>query len=171
MTWTAQLAYAADGLTDADTAALSKKLKGADIAYTAGRLRIQLEVKAPTLQDAIETALRTTATATGLLKPSMLCVQLTEDYLDQAMTTEPQELIGITEIAKEFGVTRQRAAKLADAPDFPQPVAHPASGRIYTRESIKAFQRRWEATRRTPAGGRPRRQLTVKTSQKATTKS
>ena len=55
-------------------------------------------------------------------------------------------------------MSRQRAGKLADADDFPRPVAHPASGRVYTRASVKAFQKRWEETRN-KAGGRPKRHL------------
>ena len=158
MTWTTELTYTADGLTDEDTAALAKALGGADIAYAAGRLRVQLEVEATTLEDAADTALRTAAAATGLLKPSRLQVLTTEEFLDQALQPTTLDLIGITEIAAEFGVSRQRAGKLADADDFPRPVAHPASGRVYTRASVKAFQKRWEETRN-KAGGRPIRHL------------
>jgi hypothetical protein len=70
-----------------------------------------------------------------------------QEFLNQDLEPAPLDLIGITEIADVLGVSRQRAGKLADAPDFPSPVAHPASGRVYTRASVKAFQRRWEPTR------------------------
>jgi hypothetical protein len=162
MTWTAELTYTADGLTDRDTRALAKALGGADVAYAAGRLRVQLEVEASTLKIAADSALHTAAAATGLLKPNRLQVLPTEEFLDQALNPEPLDLIGVTEIAAEFGFSRQRAGKLADAPDFPAPVATIASGRVYTRASVKEFQRRWEATRN-PIGGRPKRQLTPTT--------
>jgi hypothetical protein len=51
------------------------------------------------------------------------------------------DLIGITEIARALGVSRQRAGQLADDSDFPAPVVQPASGRLYTRASVKAFPR------------------------------
>jgi Activator of Hsp90 ATPase homolog 1-like protein len=46
------------------------------------------------------------------------------------------DVIGVTEIAAELGVSRQRAGHLTDVPDFPEPVLHPASGRLYTRASV-----------------------------------
>jgi hypothetical protein len=166
MTWTAQLTYTADGLTDKDTKALAKSLGGADVAYAAGRLRVQLEVEATTLKRAADAAMRAAAAATGLLKPDGLQILPTDEFLTQALNPAPLDLIGVTEIADEFGFSRQRAGKLADSPEFPAPVAHIASGRIYTRASVKAFQRRWEATR-SPIGGRPKR--TPSTPAKATT--
>lgn len=160
MKWTTQLTYAADGLTAEDTAALAATLVGADIAYTTGRLQVQFEVDAATLDDAAATALRAAAAATGLLKPSRLHILPTRDFQDQALEPVTLDLISITEIAAELGVSRQRAAKLTEAPDFPHHVAQPASGRVYTRASVKEFQRRWEATRN-PRGGRPRRRLST----------
>lgn len=152
MTWTTQLTYTADGLTDDDTAALASALSGADIAYANGRLQIRLEVDASTLQDAADTALRTTAAATGLLKPNHLQVLPTDEFLGRGRDPFTLDLIGITEIADEFGVSRQRAGKIAELPGFPSPVAHPASGRIYSRPAVQAFHHHWEAnrTRRRP---------------------
>jgi hypothetical protein len=108
MTWTALLTYTADGLTARDARALAKALGGADVAYAAGRLRVQLEVEATTLRAAADKALRTAAAATGLLKPTHLQIQPTEELLDQAMEPMTLDLIGITEIATELGVSRQR---------------------------------------------------------------
>ena len=168
MTWTAPLTYSADGLTDRDARALAKALGGADVAYAAGRLRVQLEVEATTPKGA-DNALRTAAAATGLLKPNRLQVLPTEDFRAQAVNPEPLDLIGVSEIAIEFGFSRQRAGKLADAPDFPTSVATIASGRVYTRASVKEFQRRWEATRN-KTGGRPRRQSSPPTENATTPK-
>ncbi|QNJ96567.1 hypothetical protein HZU40_34150 (plasmid) [Mycolicibacterium fluoranthenivorans] len=161
MTWTTQLTYTAAGLTDEDTAALAEALGGADIAYAADRLQVNLEVEASTLEEAAASTLRTAAAATGLLKPTRLRVLPTPEFLDETAHPEPMnlDLIGITEIAAELGVSRQRAGQLADDPDFPAPVVQPASGRLYTRASVKAFQQRWTATRN-PRGGRRRRQPT-----------
>lgn len=166
MKWTTQLTYTAEGLTASDTEALAGTLTGADIAYADDRLQIQFEVDAAGLDDAANTALRTAAAATGLLKPTRLQILPSKDFQDQTLHPVSLDLIGITEIADELGVSRQRAAKLTQAPDFPKHVAHPASGRIYTRASVQEFHRRWQATRN-PRGGRPRRQLTADTTTKS----
>ncbi|ANE83331.1 hypothetical protein A7U43_27730 (plasmid) [Mycobacterium adipatum] len=105
MTWTTELTYTADGLTDEDTAALAKALGGADIAYAAGRLRVQLEVEATTLEDAADTALRTAAAATGLLKPSRFKILPTEEFLDQAL----QPRASVKAFQKRWEETRNKA--------------------------------------------------------------
>lgn len=86
-------------------------------------------------------------------------MQSTADFIADHEHPAPLnlDLIGVTEIAGELGVSRQRAGKLADDPDFPAPVLRTAVGRLYTRESVKAFQKRWTAARN-PRGGRRRRQ-------------
>lgn len=167
MTWTAQLTYTAGGLTSDDTTALAETIDGANIVYDSdtGRLQIALEVDAPTLHQAADDALHATAAATGLLKPTRLQVLTTADFI--AETEHPPtlnlDLIGVTEIAAELGVSRQRAGQLADGPEFPAPVVHPTSGRLYTRASVQAFQRRWVATRN-PRGGPRRRDPVTPTS-------
>lgn len=166
MTWTTQFTYTAAGLTDEDTAALAEALGGgADIAYAAGLLQVNLEVEASTLEEAAGSALRTAAAATGLLKPTHLRVLPTAEFLDETAHPAPMnlDLIGITEIAAELGVSRQRAGKLADDRDFPAPVLEPASGRLYTRASVNAFQQRWTATRNPRGGRRPRQPATTAT--------
>jgi len=55
------------------------------------------------------------------------------------------DLVGITEIARMFGVSPQRADQLAATPTFPQPVTRLSAGRIWERADV----RRWaEATNR-----------------------
>jgi hypothetical protein len=160
MTWTAQLTYTAAALTPDQTAALSHELGRADVTYDDrnGRLQITLEVDAATLEDATDTGLRAAGTTGLLLTPIRLLVQNTADFTDDAAHPAPLnlDLIGITEIAGELGVSRQRAGKLADDPDFPAPVVHCAAGRFYTRASVKAFHDRWTVARN-PRGGRRRR--------------
>ena len=170
MTWTTQLTYATGDLTDKDTRALAKALGGADVAYAAGQLRIQLEIEASTLRGAANAALRTAAAAAGLPKPHRLQVFSTDEFRDQQLNPEPLDLIGMTEIAKELGVTRQRAGQLADTDDFPDPVATIASGRIFTRRSVQEFQRRREAARDRTRSTHPNHQP-ARTSKKAKTDS
>lgn len=160
MTWTTQLTYASAALSAADIAALAQTLGRSDVSYDAGsdRLQIILAVEASTLEEAAGVGLSAAAAATGLDTPIRLLVQSTADFV--ADTAHPPslnlDLIGITEIAAEFGVSRQRAGQLANDPDFPAPVVHAAIGRLYTRTSVRAFHERWMATRN-PRGGRRRR--------------
>lgn len=51
-------------------------------------------------------------------------------------------LVGISEIARMLGVSRQRAVQLVgDYADFPAPVSTLASGRIWEREAVEAWVR------------------------------
>ena len=60
------------------------------------------------------------------------------------------EIAGVTEIGDVLGVSRQRAAQLAETPGFPAPIAELASGRIWRAQDVRL----WSETRR--RGGRPR---------------
>ena len=60
------------------------------------------------------------------------------------------DLAGVTEVGDILGVSRQRAAQLAETQDFPAPVADLASGRIWRVQDVRL----WAETRR--RGGRPR---------------
>ncbi|MEW2484143.1 hypothetical protein AB0876_31615 [Mycobacterium sp. NPDC049093] len=159
MTWTCHLTYTAPGLAAADTTALRDALGAVDLLYdqTSGRLQVTLTVDSDTLQQAAGMALQTAAAATGLLQPRRLSVSSTADAVDDAAHPAPLDLdlIGITEIADELDVSRQRAGQLVEDPDFPAPVLSPRSGRLYTRTSVREFKKRWTATRN-PRGG-PRR--------------
>ena len=165
MTWTAQLTYTAGGLTSDDIAALTDALGDGGIVYGSdtGRLQITLEVEAPTLQDAADTVLRMTAAATGLLKLTRLQALTTAEFVAEIEHPPAMNLdaIGVTEIAAELGVSRQRAGQLTDDPDFPEPVLHPASGRLYTRASVKAFHKHWTATKTPGAVALPARRCTI----------
>jgi hypothetical protein len=68
------------------------------------------------------------------------------------------DLIGVSEIAALFGVTRQRASEIQTRAGFPAPVARLKSGPIWTRASITRFLDDWQ---RRP--GRPARLTTGRT--------
>lgn len=54
-----------------------------------------------------------------------------------AMTSH---LVGLSEIAAMFGVSRQRASQIVrDYDDFPAPVAELASGRIWETAAVEAW--------------------------------
>lgn len=158
--WVAQLTYTAPGLIADDIASLTEALGDAGVIYHAdtGVLQITLEVTADTLHKASEYA-QTAAAITGLLKPRRLYVLPAEDFIagGQHPTTDTDELIGISEIGRLLGVSRQRAHTLAhQEPDFPAP-AKTGARALYTRSSIEAFDKRWKATRNPRGGPRPRK--------------
>jgi hypothetical protein len=62
------------------------------------------------------------------------------------------ELVGITEIAKRLGITRQRASALQTREGFPRPVAVLASGPVWPVPWLERFIGDWD---RKP--GRPRK--------------
>jgi predicted DNA-binding transcriptional regulator AlpA len=51
-------------------------------------------------------------------------------------------LVGLTEIAAMFGVSRQYADRLARSDGFPQPEAVITAGRIWRREDIERWAQR-----------------------------
>jgi hypothetical protein len=54
------------------------------------------------------------------------------------------KLLGIAEVAKQFDVSKQRAAELARTHRlFPPPLAELASGPVWTAWQIGSFQRSW----------------------------
>lgn len=160
MNWTTYLTYTAPGLSPADTDALRDTLGAVDLTYdhNDGRLQVTLEVDADTLDQATTAALGTAAAATGLLKPTRLYVLSSVAAAAEMAHPAPidLDLVGLTEVAGELGVSPQRADKLAASPDFPRPVLQTPTGRLWTRASVRAFKKVWEETKN-PRGGRRRR--------------
>jgi hypothetical protein len=75
----------------------------------------------------------------------------TGTYLDRELEQEPEGFVGVTEIARELGVSRQRVSELRGRADFPAPVAELAAGPVWKLSNLKRFIREWP---RKP--GRPR---------------
>jgi predicted DNA-binding transcriptional regulator AlpA len=57
--------------------------------------------------------------------------------------TRKLDLVGVTEVREMLGVSRQRVHQLVrDRPDFPEPVAELASGKIWLRRDVEQWARR-----------------------------
>lgn len=125
--WTAQLTYAAPqgsrGLVGGPAGVVT-------YSPTGETLLITLEVEAATLEEAAVAGLRAAGGTHGL-RLTRLLVQSTADFVAEHDHPSPLnlDLIGVTEIAGELGVSRQRAGKLTEDPDFPAPVLRTAAGR------------------------------------------
>src|SRR5919106_865920 len=77
---------------------------------------------------------------------------LTEEYLDRENDQEPETYLGVSEVADELGVSRQRVSELRKAEGFPAPIADLAAGPVWKGSSLRRFIEGWE---RRP--GRPRK--------------
>lgn len=78
-------------------------------------------------------------------------VVLTQDMLARELTREPEIYLGVTELARSLGVSRQRVAELRIRRDFPDPVAELAAGPVWKGSTLRRFVEGWD---RKP--GRPR---------------
>jgi hypothetical protein len=73
-------------------------------------------------------------------------------YLIHELEQEPEQFVGVAEVATELEVSRQRVSELRSRHDFPAPIAELASGPVWTMSSLRRFVAEWP---RKP--GRPRR--------------
>lgn len=123
------------------------------------RLTISHMVEASTLRQACERAIRIVRDAVmAVLEaptvPNGIRVITEKQLRHEVEHPERVDLVGMVEAGEILGVSRQRVYQLAeDHPDFPQPIAELAAGKIFTRASIEAFDKRWERKRT----GRPRK--------------
>ncbi len=79
-------------------------------------------------------------------------VVLTDDMHRRELEQEPETYLGVTELARTLGVSRQRIAELRARPDFPAPAADLAAGPVWRGSTLQRFVQGWD---RRP--GRPRR--------------
>ncbi len=68
---------------------------------------------------------------------------MTESYQDSWLAQEPEELVGVAEIASILGVSRQRVSELRGRRGFPNPVADLASGPVWRLSSLQRFITDW----------------------------
>lgn len=68
---------------------------------------------------------------------------MTESHQDAWLAEEPEELVGVAEIASILGVSRQRVSELRGRRGFPEPVADLASGPVWRLSSLQRFLTDW----------------------------
>lgn len=64
-------------------------------------------------------------------------------------------IVGIAEVAEIMGWDKRRVVTYLDRGSFPEPFARLASGRIWRRSDIEAFQRTWRARYEAKRAGKP----------------
>ena len=160
--WRATVTYRRpEQVSDEHLATLVEALPGYGVATDDGAraLRLAMTVDAATLRQATEAALRESRAAYGSAfgaagEPVEVRVLPDAEHVGELERPDELDLVGLAEVAQILDVSRQRAAKVAEThADFPAPVARPAMGPVYTRDSVTAFAQRWERKRT----GRPRK--------------
>jgi len=83
---------------------------------------------------------------------------MTEEFQHRALfEEEPESFLGVTEIGKVLGVTKQRISQLRSLPGFPEPAAELAAGPIWRASTLKRFIEEWPRKPGRPS--RPRKNL------------
>jgi hypothetical protein len=160
--WRVTATYPLDQPPGDDQAdALAGTLSGFTVLHhdaRTGRIEVQATVDAPTIRTAAEAGIRAVrqAWAAAYGKPAdpvALRVLTLEEYERELARPFGLDLVGFKDIAVMLGVSQQRAAQLAERPEFPPPIGRPAAGPVYTRDSVAAFAGSWQRK-----GGRPRKE-------------
>lgn len=65
-------------------------------------------------------------------------------YADLELDQPSETYLGVSELAAEIGVSRQRVSELRTRADFPAPVAELAAGPVWAASSLRRFLDTWE---------------------------
>jgi hypothetical protein len=157
--WRASIGYARpDTITDDQYENLVTGLTGYGIVVADEQyLTLHLTVAGPTLRQATDVALRDAraayTAAFGTAGEQLHARVVTEAAHIAEIRRPPRlDLVGTADIAAILGVSRQRADELAkDHPLFPGEVATVGGRRVYTRDSITAFNEQWDRSPGRPA--------------------
>ena len=148
----AEVAWARpDDLTDEDLERLGSGLPGFPVTIDSGLyvyLRFEVgdvrAIDAPNV--AVGLAMRAYSKAFGAaVEP----VQIATYPADPGLIPGPLDLVGTVDVAGILGVSKQRAAQLADR--LPAPIGRPAGGTVWVRRAVELVVATWD---RRP-GGRP----------------
>jgi hypothetical protein len=131
---------------------------GVDHAGDAPAYSAMVSVEAATMRQAMSTALQQVEAATGVRASGLEVMSHAELERQLNRPTIPP-LVGHAEIAEMLGVSRQRAAQLADRADFPPAVVTVKAGPLRVRDQVESWAAAWSRK-----GGRPRKETTGATS-------
>jgi hypothetical protein len=140
-----------DDLTDEDLERLGSGLPGFPVTIDSGLyVYLRFEVGTVRIVDAGDVALDIAMRAyRRTFGEPVEPVQLAVYPADPGLIPGPLDLVGTQEVAGILGVTKQRAAQLADR--LPAPVGHPAGRAVWARRAVELVVATWD---RRP-GGRP----------------
>ena len=69
---------------------------------------------------------------------------LAEEYFDREIDQDPETYLGVSEVAHELGVSRQRVSELRRSDAFPAPIADLSAGPVWKGSSLRRFIEGWE---------------------------
>jgi len=108
---------------------------------------VQVTVDATDPAEAVRTALELFDEAAGRAGLGDAEAARVEVMTDEAFTRwleePPPALVGVSEIAKLLGVSKQRVSELRQRPDFPAPIAELAAGPVWMLPSLQQFLKGW----------------------------
>lgn len=67
-----------------------------------------------------------------------------ERYGELDLAREPEAYLGVSELAAQIGVSRQRVSELRTRADFPAPIVELAAGPVWAASSLRRFLDTWE---------------------------
>lgn len=156
--WRASIGYARpDTITEDQYENLVTHLTGYGIVVADEQyLTLHLTVTGPTLRQATDVALRDTRaayTAAFSTAGEQLHARVITEAAHIAEIRRPPrlDLVGTGDIAAILNVSRQRVDELKDHPEFPNEVSSIGGRRVYTRDSIAAFNEQWDRSPGRPA--------------------
>lgn len=129
---------------------------GAAVSFGPDRYTVRFALETPSIEAAVSEAISTVQTyaeKAGLPSWPFVKMEATEWGVFEQELDAPTfpSVIGVSELSRILGVSRQRASELARAAHFPKPFAELASGPVWLEPTVRRFVSEWE---RQP--GRPR---------------
>jgi hypothetical protein len=119
-----------------------------------GRLTCNVDIQADDPAAAAALGIGTVAkalAAVGHTPPPAVYVEvMSDDWLTDTVDLAPLGILGIGDIARIHGCSRQRAAKLTELPGFPAPIETVGARRLYDRSDVERFLAGYD-----PKPGRP----------------
>lgn len=106
-------------------------------------MSVTLTLDASSLRQAVQTAVRLIEDTTQA-KPTGVEVLTTHEFDQRSAAPWIPPLVGLADVGRMLGVSRQRAAQLAERNDFPPEVARTANGPLFVEQHITAFEARWQ---------------------------
>lgn len=114
-------------------------------------LTIRLNVQADNVEAAVHEATSLVGKAVPLEGVSAIEIATVEELQRELDQPSLPEIVGVAEVASILDVSKQRASSLARAKAFPRPVAVLASGPVWLKGTIQAFQGSWQRRPGRPA--------------------
>lgn len=144
--WAVTVVWDATGEVSADALAELANIGGAAGGWpdTVGtRLDVTVTVTAP---DPAAAAAQAVTAVTDVVPGTVAVVEVLTTAEQDRRLVEPAfpELVGVSEVAKILGVSRQRASALQSTRGFPAPVAVLSSGPVWRRADLGRFEEEWQ---------------------------